>query len=709
MRHLALRSKLLIMTLCMIGAISLVLTWQTYNGISKLSSQLKEQSQKQLKSAAIDRLQINAQAYSEKILNHINVLFNTPSTLTEIIKGSMQGVAQNKLTRDQASQLVHAGMGLSADIGSLYIFMEPNAFDNEDALYTGEGYNHSITADGSLAIAWQREANGDVIESHFDASDFKYLDTPDEFGQRESEWYLCARDTLKPCATEPYLFAISDTYKELMSSLTVPIVIDGKFQGITGVDVTLPVFQAITDSLSASLYDGQAEVTLLSKGDLIVASSTYNKFLGQRLSKASPQLAQDVATMRQHNGLLETDDKLLVSHTLTIPTSGTEWSLIIELPTNVALKALEQQQTLVSQLKGEIIRQQIMVMVILVLLAMALMWLLIRSVVNPLQQLNQQVEQLSGAEGDLTRQLQLDTHAELINLSKGFNLFIEKLREMINTLKNVGHNVRSMAADNVRISDDMSDKINQQEREVDNVVAATEEMSATAQEVAQIANNVSAKSTEIHDTVFSSQQLLITSTATVQELRQSMIQASSSIQHVSERSDAINRIMEVIRSIAEQTNLLALNAAIEAARAGDQGRGFAVVADEVRSLASKTHASTSEIDALISSLQEEVASTVTVIKQGSDKAEGAMQSSEEANKSLDEVVGMIGEVANHIASVATAANEQSNASNDIAHRLAIIGEATQHLATLARDASLSSGSVNQQLDQLDGQLNKLAT
>lgn len=106
----------------------------------------------------------------------------------------------------------------------------------------------------------------------------------------------------------------------------------------------------------------------------------------------------------------------------------------------------------------------------------------------------------------------------------------------------------------------------------------------------------------------------------IQSLTDDIDSASQVINQLEQDSVAIGTVLYVIKVIAEQTNLLALNAAIEAARAGEQGRGFAVVADEERKLASKTQASTREIQLSIEALQQRSGSAVNVMQQSIKQA-----------------------------------------------------------------------------------------
>jgi methyl-accepting chemotaxis protein len=163
----------------------------------------------------------------------------------------------------------------------------------------------------------------------------------------------------------------------------------------------------------------------------------------------------------------------------------------------------------------------------------------------------------------------------------------------------------------------------------------------------------------------------------------------------------IGGVVGVIRSIADQTNLLALNAAIEAARAGDAGRGFAVVADEVRALASRTQASTEEIQSMISRLQKGTESTVLAMKLSSEAGTASREQASRATTSLSNIAKLIGTITSMNAQIASAANQQTAVSDEInrsIHQMAIavddVARDTRQGAETARDLAVASDSLH---------------
>jgi methyl-accepting chemotaxis protein len=141
--------------------------------------------------------------------------------------------------------------------------------------------------------------------------------------------------------------------------------------------------------------------------------------------------------------------------------------------------------------------------------------------------------------------------------------------------------------------------------------------------------------------VDNSQQQLEVVRSRTHNIRLSIDTSTQTIRDLSQSTDQIGRIVDVINDIADQTNLLALNAAIEAARAGDAGRGFSVVADEVRKLAERTAQATSEIRSMISTVQGKARDAVVHMDSGMVKMEEGIRLAEETatdNSGMQEIL-----------------------------------------------------------------------
>lgn len=704
----SLRIKLMATSIFMLLAMALVLSTYVNRALHNSGQALSQRTQEDLKAAVYDQLKAESNGYGNKVASYINATYQVPLTIKSIIETSINS-SESPLSRSQVNLLIQAELAANKNISALYAQFEANGFDGNDFIHQDSTADYNTIGSGALEIYWVRDRSNKLIQHRVEDSQEKYADALNEFGVREAEWYLCSKDNKKPCALEPYLYEIEEGYSELMTSLIAPILINNQFRGVVGIDVNLPTIQALTEKASQSIFSGAAKVTLLSETGLIVGSSHYAEKTSRPLIEAIPEQASTFLALTDENNLLETDSSFIISQSIKILASDNQWQLIIELPKEIALARA---QALVDELKdsfNSINTKQAMLAITITLFAMFIMMLMIKSIVQPLYELRNRIDNLASADGDLTQQLTLDTHAELIALGGGFNLFLYKLKDMVNELKRVSIEVRKSSATSEHISHRTNQQTNQQQQEISSVVTATNQMSATSHEVAQLAQSTADSAKKSQDFIQESQSALSIAVEGVQHLSHDMRNASESISQVATRSEDITRIIDVIKAIAEQTNLLALNAAIEAARAGDQGRGFAVVADEVRTLASKTQNSTDEINSMIQSLQLEVSKAVTIIDNSSAKVEESVGQTKLAFTSLAEVVKTSININDNADQVAAAAEEQSQVAEEINKNLTIIGSATDILAELSEESHLSNQHLIKQIDSFDQQLEKLHT
>lgn len=310
---------------------------------------------------------------------------------------------------------------------------------------------------------------------------------------------------------------------------------------------------------------------------------------------------------------------------------------------------------------------------------------------KPLRQTTAILKDISEGEGDLTRELSEKRKDEIGQVSKWFNLFTYKLRDMISVFiqQTIKLNRNIMAFD--EMIDESNENLNSiissieiVNESIQNNASVSEEANASIEELSSTASSIYGEALETLSNGKDVQKAVITGEGTIDDVVVSINEVKISSDKVvgvlGELEGSINKIeaiITLIQAISEQTNLLALNASIEAARAGDAGRGFAVVAEEVRKLAEESNKSTENIRELI----VEVISKMNTTKDVVDSEQAIIDDTVNKTNITKEQFGVISKamdsIIEQINDVTDATQQQSNIASDMASAIETLAESTQ--------------------------------
>ncbi|ROL79930.1 chemotaxis protein [Pseudomonas protegens] len=685
-----------------LSVVAALVLYALFSG-ARTQQMVQERTQAQFEQVIEQRLSGLAQTQVSQIQRELEAPLLIAGGLVRVnaLMGTQdsQAHAGLSLNREQLIALIKENVVQNPKILGAYIGWEPGAIDHNDAAYIGSSLVGIDTANGRFLPWWFRNEDGSLgLDKLADVNDRTLLST----GVRTSEYYLCSQDSLKSCVIDPAPYKVGDKVV-MLASFVQPILLNGKFQGIVGADLSVNFIQDMLVAANQKLYSGAGEMALIGGNGRLVAYTKDSSKFGEKVSDV---LRQDtvarLSNLKRGEVTYNVDQangQIALYLPFGIGQTDANWTLMLQLPLGAVMADLNKLQgDLAEQRKADTFGMA-MVGLVIAGLGLLVIWLVGHGIARPLRQMVAMLDDIAQGEGDLTRRLTSDRADELGSIAKGFNTFLAKLQAMISQVVTSVQSVSDSSEHTADIAIRTNQGVHKQMVEIDQVATAVHEMTATAQDVARNATQAAQAASHADQAASQGMQIVRDTSSAIGALAEEIGRAVGVVQTLAKDSENINAILIAIRGIAEQTNLLALNAAIEAARAGEQGRGFAVVADEVRNLAQKTQQATEEIQSMIQQLQQGTREVVRVMEDSQHKTDQSVEHAAKAAQALETITQAVSVINDMNTQIASAAEEQSAVAEDINRNVINIGQVANEVAGGADESSAASAGLTKLAEQ----------
>ncbi|HVI52003.1 MAG TPA: methyl-accepting chemotaxis protein [Candidatus Sulfotelmatobacter sp.] len=602
-----------------------------------------------------------------------------------------------------------------------YTAWEPDALDGDDASFRNKRET-GTDASGRFIPYWNRDAQGKIAMQPLVEYDSRETHPN---GVMKGGWYIGPKETGKESVLGPLPYIVQGK-AVFLATISVPIVVNGKFAGVAGTDFNLETGQKIATGVSSAIFGGKNEVVILSDKGLVVADSAHPELIGQSYAGSSKSWDADLNIIRsgqeniswqQETGMLRVFAPIPLGHT------GKPWSVLISVPRDVVLAEANK---LSGDLRDRAGRSVVWLSLLgggVALAAIFAMWFVAGGISRPVVRMTATMGRL--AQGDLTADIpgtgnkdEIGEMAKAVQVFKDNAINVERMRKdqelaearsaeerrkAMNQLADsfeasvmgVVQSVAGAATGMERNAEAMSSMAGEATMQAASVAAAAEQATTNVQTVASAAEELSSSISEIARQVGEAARI---STSASEEAART----NEMVQSLAVAADRIGQVVQLINDIASQTNLLALNATIEAARAGDAGKGFAVVAGEVKNLANQTAKATEEISGQITAVQEETRRAVGAIRTIGEIVEQVREISSGIASAVEEQGAATQEIARNV-------QEAARGTEAVSNTIASVSHATSSTGTEADKVRLATADLARDSDRLRSEVSSFLT
>ncbi|KRA94068.1 chemotaxis protein [Pseudomonas sp. Root68] len=693
---LSIRLKIVLLSgLCLLGVVALIVGMNIYQ-TNQNDDLVSDSSSRMLTASVQDLLQAKAAEQAVRVQKTFGETLTVVTALADQIQDMRNLAAKRALEpgalREELNQSLKTAFERNSKVLGIWLAFEPNGLDGKDSEFVNDAARQSNEI-GRFATYWSR-AGGDALNTIMVEEDMTKT-TLNLSGTPYNVWYTCPRDSKRICLLDPYADTVGNK-EMLMTTISVPLLVDGKSIGVVGIDIALDALQAAAVDSQRDLFNSAGHMLIVSGTGVLAAYSVDAGKVGKNIGDTLGGDGKDILQLLGNGApkILQQGELIRAVYPVSPIADAKAWAVVIDLPRQVLLADSVKLQAVLDDAQQSGTLKVLSVAVIAGLLGLLLMWLTASGVTRPINSVADMLKAIASGDGDLTQRLHYSKKDELGELVSWFNRFLDKLQPTIAQIKQSITDARGTADQSSEIARQTSEGMQVQFREIDQVATASNEMSATAHDVANSASNAANAAKGADQSARDGMSIIERSTRDINQLAEEVSKAVTEVEALAVNSEQIGSVLEVIRSIAEQTNLLALNAAIEAARAGESGRGFAVVADEVRNLAKRTQDSVEEIRLVIERIQSGTRGVVATMHSSQTQAHSNAGQIQQAVQALGKISDAVTVISDMNLQIASAAEQQSAVAEEVNRNVSAIRTVTETLTGQATESAQISSQLN---------------